>query len=29
MVKLIYNIVLASSVQQSESVTHIHIPTLF
>ena len=28
-VQLIYNIVLVSAVQQSESVIHIHIPTLF
>ena len=26
---LIYNIVLPSAVQPSESITHIHIPTLF
>ena len=28
-VKLIYNVVLVSGVQQSESVIHIHISTLF
>ena len=28
-VQLIYNVVLVSGVQQSESVMHIHIPTLF
>ena len=28
-VKLIYNVVLALSLQQSESVIHIHISTLF
>ena len=26
---MIYNVVLVSGVQQSESVIHIHIPTLF
>ena len=26
---MIYNVVLVSAVQQSESVIHIHIPTLF
>ena len=28
-VQLIYNVVLISGVQQSESVVHIHISTLF
>ena len=28
-VELIYNVVLVSGVQQSESVIHIHISTLF
>ena len=28
-VSLIYNVVLASDVQQSESAIHIHISTLF
>ena len=28
-VKLIYNVVLVSAVQQSESVMHIHVFTLF
>ena len=28
-VQLIYNVVLVSGVQQSESVIHIHISTLF
>ena len=28
-VSLIYNVVLVSSVQQSESIIHIHISTLF
>ena len=28
-VQMIYGVVLVSAVQQSESVAHIHIPTLF
>ena len=28
-VELIYNVVLVSAVQQSESVIHIHISTVF